>query len=248
MKRYLSFEIIGGCIKKNGQWGLLFFSVFLFQNQCRAQDWAFDHPTLTPTQMKASYDIVNQKEGGNSAITHDAKGSFNLALMWRQALGGASSGKNDVGDFLPSKPSVNSGLSLGETFQFIQKGSKEQMGGGKETLNYLEVLIDVIYHYNLSSGAVYGGLGPYIGYGIGGKFSGGGVSESSFGGTDGYKRFDAGLHGMVGYSFIMGLDVGVGYEFGLLNKAQGDSDFTSKNRAFSINVGYSLVKIFGKDK
>ncbi len=165
-----------------------------------------------------------------------------LELGW--GLSGAGYGRNSRGDekdWLPAgyepKANANNSVSVDGTLEFIQKGSK--FGGIGSRLNYLNLLGDVTYHYSLGeNGALFGGGGPYIGYGIGGKSG----TEASFGGQDGYKRFDWGLHLKAGYQHPSTLQASFGYELGLYNQSPAP-DFTSHNRTWSINIGYSLSKI-----
>jgi hypothetical protein len=70
------------------------------------------------------------------------------------------------------------------------------------------------------------------------------VREPVFG-SDGYKRFDAGLHLTSGFRMASGLSFGIGYEWGIYDKSPTPSDFTSRNRTWSFNVGYSVDKIVG---
>ncbi len=66
--------------------------------------------------------------------------------------------------------------------------------------------------------------------------------------SDGYKRFDAGLNLEPGYRLSNSLQFTLRYEFGLADLSTDPSDYTSRNRSFSINVGYSIKKIIGAFK
>src|SRR5664279_59548 len=84
--------------------------------------------------------------------------------------------------------------------EFVQKRSKD--GGTKITLNYLQVPAYLLYYYQLpSAGNIFGGLGPYLAYSIGGKMkTSGQTSETkSFDKTTGFKPFDVGLGLTAGY-------------------------------------------------
>jgi hypothetical protein len=132
--------------------------------------------------------------------------------------------------------SVMSGL------EFVQKNSKYE--GTKLKLNYLEVPILAIYNYDLGEDRkVYGGLGPYLAYGLGGKIKGSGFNEKAFDKDLGFKRFDAGLTFTAGYKLNKKWGVRLAYDIGLANIEHESFDKT-KNRCISLNVGYSpqLVK------
>ena len=64
---------------------------------------------------------------------------------------------------------------------------------------------------------VFGGLGPYFAYGIGGKIKGNGFSEKAFDEDFGFKRFDVGLTFTGGYNFDNQWSVGLAYDLGLAN-------------------------------
>jgi|GEM_PF-1967384 hypothetical protein len=229
--------------------GILFIFLILSSNKGMAQ--LFGDNVLTPAEMSASFDDATSKEKGNSALEYNQKGGFNICVSWYQAFGGI--GRMNVAENRKSNAvaATENGFLLREALEFIQKGYKFQ--GFKTTFNYLELLIDLAYQYQLTDlGALFAGLGPYVGYGLGGKYSGDGQSGPTFSGQDPYKRLDFGLDFMVGYAFAMGLEIHFGYELGLYNMAPSTnggypSDYTAKNRAFTINVGYSIFKLLGKD-
>ena len=114
--------------------------------------------------------------------------------------------------------------------------------------NYIQLPLYALYHHPVgSSGAIYGGLGPYFAYGIGGKSKSPGFSDDTFGEDHGgYKRFDAGLGFKAGYEFNMGLYVDLTYEFGLANIAYPSMDVKSHMRGGGLDVGYSLSRMFVK--
>jgi hypothetical protein len=146
--------------------------------------------------------------------------------------------------YFPANKPTN-GFGLVTTGGYIGKGQKDNGANAKEHLDYLEVSEAIAYMHKTTGGLLYGGLGPYVAYGIGGKATYNGGSEAIFGGSDGYKRFDAGLHFLAGYRFDMGLSVGVGYDLGLYDKSNDPSDYTSTNRTMMVEVGYSIDKIVG---
>lgn len=143
--------------------------------------------------------------------------------------------RTSAGEFLDHL-GVMSGL------EFIQKNSKYE--GAKTRLNYLQVPILAIYTHDLSDDRkVFGGLGPYFAYGLGGKVKGDGFSEKAFDNEFGFKRFDAGLTFTAGYKFHKKWHVRLAYNLGLTNIEQESFDKT-KNRSFSVSIGYypELIK------
>ena len=206
--------------------------------------------------IEGSYDISEESEGGPSALSNSGDVGFNLAMEAGWGSIGAQGPftiKPDGAvhndwfpyDYKPLKKSENS-INFASGLELVRKGSK--FDGATTGLTYLNGFTDIRYNHGFDDGgSLFAGLGPYIGYGIGGKVKGGGFSEPAFGGADGYKRFDAGLHLKGGYQFSGGLRFALGYEFGLFNKSPAP-DFTSRNRTFSISVGYSVTKIIAAFK
>jgi hypothetical protein len=206
-----------------------------------------------------SFDTSEQPEGGPSAYKSGDVVGLNVALSWMAGLNGAGAGgSNSAGrpmyatedplqnpfDRPFAAPAAGGGsIRIRPAVEFVEKGSK--VTGVTSRLNYLEGIADAVYYYSLPGGsAVYGGLGPFLSYGIGGKTGNGAGKVSSFGGDDGYKRFDAGLNVAAGYELPCTLRIGVEYDLGLYNDSPAP-DYTSRNRTFSINVGYSVNKIIG---
>jgi hypothetical protein len=198
--------------------------------------------------VEGSADWAKIKEGGPSDNVNSTMVGFNLAMGILTSLPQNTGTHGDQVNFIENytKPETKGRFALSSKLEFIQKGTKFE--GTKSTLNYLELMEDVVYDYKLPDNAsVFGGLGPYFAYGIGGKTGGNGFSESSFGGQDGYKRFDGGLNLMAGYRLPSGFYLRLGYDFGLVNKST-ESDFTSRNRAFNVNIGYSIDKLLGVER
>ena len=198
--------------------------------------------------LEGSADFANTKEGGPSANVDNSTVGLNLALGVLLSMPKHSDALGDQVNFIENytPPAKNGQFALSSKLEFIQKGNKFE--GTKTTLNYLELMEDVVYDYKLPDNAsVFGGLGPYLAYGIGGKTGGNGFSESSFGGQDGYKRFDGGLNLMAGYRLPSGFYFRLGYDFGIANLSPAP-DFTSRNRAFNVNIGYSIDKLLGHNR
>lgn len=129
--------------------------------------------------------------------------------------------------------------------EFVQKNSSD--GGSKITLNYLQVPVYALYQTKLSSGSIFGGLGPYLAYGIGGKttstFNGHTEEIKSFNSTTGFKRFDAGLGLTAGYKLPKSFYFTLAFNLGLVNIERNSFGDKAKNTDFSLNVGYPIDRI-----
>lgn len=122
---------------------------------------------------------------------------------------------------------------------YTTKGSKTEDDGDEEKLSpaYLEIPILASYRYDFSDAAQWQlNFGPYIAYGIGGKYKYGDYEEDYFG-DDGAKRFDLGLQIGTGITLGQHYNIGIAYQFGLVNTVD-DGDETLKNHNFMINLGY----------
>jgi Outer membrane protein beta-barrel domain len=146
---------------------------------------------------------------------------------------------------------------------YSTKGSKNddeflgQKISSKLNLGYLEVPIHFIHKPVLGNGHLILGLGPYIGFGLNGKFSlefGGDKTESDVkfkntvkaSDSNEYayvKRLDAGANLLAGYEFANGLSFQLNTQLGLLNIApdyEGATNDESKtsNTGFGLSLGY----------
>jgi len=144
------------------------------------------------------------------------------------------------------------GSVLGNTYE----------GTLKVTPSYIEVPVNFLYKPELGSGKLLLGAGPYVAYGIGGKWKLDGSFNNSSASTDGDlefkndtkdasndkqiygKPFDAGANLLFGYEFANKLSFQLNGQLGLLNivpKNDGDKpDAKMKNSGFGISVGYKF--------
>jgi len=131
-----------------------------------------------------------------------------------------------------------------------EKSSVEYMGTtvsyeAKMNLDYLQLPIYLNYMTGEAGGnRFFAGIGPYLGYAMGGKIK---VNDESqkieFGSGDNaeMKRFDAGFNVNAGYMLSMGLYARAFYSMGLTNNyPKGNSDNSSKNMGFGLSIGYNL--------
>lgn len=138
---------------------------------------------------------------------------------------------------------------------FSTKGAKFNDGLGGDTkvnLSYLEVPITLLYKPVLGKGRLLLGVGPYLGFAVGGK-----VDEESIkfekeitvaqasSGVPYFKRFDAGGNIVFGYMFTENVSAQINAQLGLVNvspKIEGglEGDQTVKNTGFGLSLGYSF--------
>lgn len=143
---------------------------------------------------------------------------------------------------------------------FATKGAKNNSGvinsPKTTTINYLEMPLNMVYKATVGSGSIMLGFGPYVAYGIGGKWIG---EIGSFSVTEDiqfsnsvdsngpspyhYKAFDTGANIFFGYELPMGVFVQLDTQFGLLNinpeynNSANDKSVTN-NTGFGLSLGY----------
>jgi len=136
---------------------------------------------------------------------------------------------------------------------FSTKGAKNlnEVEDLKLGLSYVELPLHIVYKPQLGNGKLILGFGPYIGYGVSGKYKYDNEEEkvkfkndvkSSDEDAFYLKGLDAGADIFFGYELASKLSVQLNAQLGLLNllpKYEGESsDATFKNTGFGISVGY----------
>lgn len=138
---------------------------------------------------------------------------------------------------------------------FSTKGFKADKGDGKLNLSYLEVPINLLYKPTLGDGKLLLGFGPYVGFGIAGKYKEGDaeldvkfkndVKPGDQSLTDPkwfLKGLDFGGNLLVGYELSSKLSFQLNAQLGMSNlepKENGEkSKAKTKNTGFGISVGY----------
>ena len=120
---------------------------------------------------------------------------------------------------------------------FTTKGAKVEPGTGpanKVNLNYLEVPITFLYKPVVGEGRLLLGVGPYLGFGIGGSADYGDIDFKND-----LKRFDAGGNVLFGYQFTPNVSAQLNAQLGLLNiQKHTTGDETLKNTGFGVSLGY----------
>lgn len=189
-------------------------------------------------------------------------------------LGGVNfqnlNGKNYIGDKLNNDmllgfhAGVNVQIPIAPEFYFqpgllyATKGAKNTIGSfvGTTTLNYIELPLNIVYKAVLGNGFVMLGFGPYVAYGISGKWKGevGSISltgdikfQNTADSNDSYynyKAFDAGANIFFGYEMVSGIFIQLDSQFGMLNihpEYNGgltDDKSITNNTGFGLSLGY----------
>jgi len=130
-------------------------------------------------------------------------------------------------------------------------------------LAYVEVPVNLLYKPQLGTGNLLIGAGPYLGYGIGGKWDTNGQivigdivlsensgkvlfkndwSEGEFGNYLFGKPWDYGINLVAGYEFLQHFTAQFNAQFGLANLSPNtenvSSDGSTRNKGYGISVGY----------
>lgn len=178
--------------------------------------------------LKAGVNFAKFKVSeGNSNYTSDANTSFYIT------------GYADI----PVAPSfsVQPGISLQGKGGKVSAGEFGNEEDAKDNLMYIEVPVNLVYYIPTGdAGKVFFGAGPYAGFGVHAKASQGNYSESGSFGDAGLKTFDAGLNFLGGYKLTNGFLINAGYGLGLTNMYKDIEGVNSKNRVFSVGVGYQF--------
>lgn len=179
-------------------------------------------------------------ERSDQPVTFGIRGGVNFSKISESYEGYSASTKNYTG--------FNAGVSVDIPMLqslYLQSGLYYTVKGAKiEEIkcnpSYLEIPILASYRYNFSDAVQFQlNVGPYLAYGIGGKWKDTeNDDEEDFFGDD-FKRFDAGLAFGGGFTFSH-IYLGINYDLGLTNILKDGDDGSTKTRCLSINVGYNF--------
>ncbi len=140
---------------------------------------------------------------------------------------------------------LSDAIGLGVGLQLQGKGFKVDVGGDNATTSPMYLQVPVYLTYRNSG--FFGGVGPYVGFGIAGKSKFGGEStDISFGSSenDDFSSLDFGAGLELGYEFGA-LRATASYNLGLSNaipKDQADAfDVSAKHNV----IGIALAYLFG---
>jgi hypothetical protein len=173
-------------------------------------------------------------------------------------------GKDDNGDKWENKLlvgfniGVNAEIPVAPEF-YLQpgvllstKGAKAEDSDFKTKLSYIEIPVNFLYKPVLGTGRLLLGVGPYMGFAIGGKITDGDndvdikfekeVTLDEYQDGAYAKRFDAGANMLVGYEFTSRFSAQLNAQLGLVNIKPDitgfDDDATLKNTGFGVSLGY----------
>lgn len=190
-----------------------------------------------------NFQNINGKDSNGDQLENDLTTGFNIGVNYEVPVG------TDI-YFQPG-------------LLFSTKGTKSEFNElgldfkQKLSLSYIEVPLNIVFKPLLGSGHMLLGFGPYLAYGIGGKYileSGGvedetdvtfqgEVSESEME-SDAFfmKPFDAGANFIIGYEMASMLSLQLNAQLGLLginpDVPNEDDNTVWKNTGFGLSLGY----------
>jgi hypothetical protein len=210
---------------------------------------------LSVAGANAQTRTTNQSKKAEPAVTFGIRAGVDL-----QNLNGHdySNNKLNYDPLVKFNVGVNAEVPIG-TDWFIQpgilyktKGTKAPQTGYKMNVGYIEVPVYALYKPDLGDGRLLLGVGPYIGFGVGGKVNSKAITFTNSVSSADYslnqaayiKRVDAGGNLLIGYEFASNLSFQLNAQLGLANIAPtlttGDSKLTAsvKNTGFGLSAGY----------
>jgi len=144
--------------------------------------------------------------------------------------------------------SIQPGVTLsGKGYNDKYFVSETDYGQLKTRLLVVDIPLHLVGKMLIGEDQLHVGVGPYIGFNVGGKqkFEGEGDRypvgsiDFDFDEND-FKRQDYGISLMANYKFDSGLLINMGYGFGLSNLHGSAVDNKAKNRVLSLGVGIQL--------
>ncbi len=159
--------------------------------------------------------------------------------------------------------SLSSSVSFNPELNYVSKGIKyESTFGGSSvtesnTINFLEIPLNVTYHFNNANKGLFAGAGPVVSLGLSGK------SVQSFGGVEStqtikfdgkkdadlpstdmdahLKSLEIGANAYVGYALENGLNFRLNYNLGFSN-LNPNPNSSIKTNYLGLTVGFSFLK------
>lgn len=187
--------------------------------------------TIDP-EIGLNFNKIKTEVGDNSSESDDSKTGFRIG----------------AGVNIP----LSQGFYVKPGLFYSNKGSKTttSIGDFKTSLDYLEVPVNLGYQYKIEggkSGGIFAEVGPYIGFGVSGKYKGENIpvigsqeTDINFGsGSDETKGFDWGFNFGAGYETPWGIYLKGQYGLGLGNLSNIDN-VTSYNRGWNLSLGYQI--------
>ncbi|HLX67079.1 MAG TPA: porin family protein [Puia sp.] len=118
-------------------------------------------------------------------------------------------------------------------------------------VNYLNLLIDVVYHPGFAEKRWAFGLGPWFAYGLSGKYTqGGDTYKIDFGSSDlnDAHHVDFGIDAMAGYQLKPDMMLTAKFDFGLKDVSAQPDFVTIYTRSFAVNFVYWLPQTMNLPK
>lgn len=189
----------------------------------------------------------------------------------KNKAGNKANTSSAAGLYLALGPTINLSerFSLEPAVVFAKRGFERKegnfIGWGKDfkaNTSYIEMPIDIVFNAMIGKGTLQVGLGPYIGYGLGGKWKTSGpvylddiaigeegnikftndASEGEYRDYNLARPFDYGARAKVSYLFMRHYLVGMEFQKGIANLESKWGDYKSggtiRNRSLGISVGY----------
>jgi len=201
-----------------------------------------------------------QSKAGDATTTFGIRAGVNFTNV---------TGKDQAGNDL-SNDKLKTGFNIGVNAEipiapdfyvqpgllFSTKGTKVKQTGDdfKINISYIEVPINLLYKPEFSGGKLLLGVGPYFGFGIGGKAKAGSQSEdvkfksevkmADYNSAYYVKGFDAGGNLLVGYELSSKISAQLNAQLGMVKINSKITDFPggdkgkAKNTGFGISLGY----------
>jgi len=217
---------------------------------------------LTLCIITFSFSVLSQ------SVKFGIESGLNLSNLVETESGQSSSGSTLTGYQMGVFADVGLGdWSLKPGLLYSTKGGRNDVAGtianngssyaytGTEQLNfnYVEVPVNLLYHFHVVIGKIFLGGGPYVAIGTSGTdaLSTTAINNSvtafnststpvTFGSAVGdFKKIDYGINLTGGLSLKSGLLFGVGYSTGLANLANDGS--TLRNNVIRFSVGFTFL-------
>ncbi|CAL1520984.1 porin family protein [Chitinophaga sp. MM2321] len=133
---------------------------------------------------------------------------------------------------------------IGTGLLYSGKGGKSKTTDDKISLSYLQLPVNFMFKPEVGNGRMVLAVGPYVSYGLSGKYKGSGPELNAFDDealVGKLKRFDAGADIQIGYETLMGIYFGLNADLGLVNAYDNTAnDRSFKNTSFGVSVGYKF--------
>ncbi len=121
---------------------------------------------------------------------------------------------------------------------FTQKGYEFSQYDTRLRINYLDVPLNLAYKF---LDKIQVEAGPYLGYGLSARSHSGSNSRDVEFSDNGLSNFDGGVNLGVSYYLIPSMQLGLGYNLGLIDIDNSNSG-EIRNRYLSLNLTYYLGK------